>query len=81
MDGRRTKTDHKSSPTGELKITISIFEGIGLELPIDPLPPRGNFVHNDFLKLHYIRHKIKDVSPLKVAVLTCNITLYMLPPK
>ena len=44
-------------------------------------PPRGNFVHCDFLKLHYIRHKIKDVSPLRVAALTCNSTLYTLPPK
>ena len=42
---------------------------------------RGNFVHYDFLKLHYIRHKIKDVSPLRVAALTCNSTLYTLPPK
>ena len=55
---------------------------LGLELAIDPPPhPRGNFVHYDFLKLHYIRHKIKDVSPLRVAALTCNITLYMLPPE
>ena len=46
-----------------------------------PSPPRGNFVHYDFLKLHYIRHKIKDVSPLRVAALTCTITLYTLPPK
>ena len=46
-----------------------------------PSPPRGNFVHYDFLKLHYIRHKIKDVSPLRVAALTCNSTLYTLPPK
>ena len=54
---------------------------IGLELAIDPPPPpRGNFVHYDFLKLHYIRHKIKDVSPLRVAALTCNSTLYTLPP-
>ena len=41
----------------------------------------GNFVHYDFLKQHYIRHKIKDVSPLRVAALTCNNTLYTLPPK
>ena len=54
---------------------------IGLELAIDPPPPpRGNFVHYDFLKLHYIRHKIKYVSPLRVAALTCNSTLYTLPP-
>ena len=60
------------------------FLQIGLELAIDPPPPpppRGNFVHYDFLKLHYIRHKIKDVSPLRVAALTCNSTLYTLPPK
>ena len=55
---------------------------IGLELAIDPPPsPRGNFVHYDFLKPHYIRHKIKDVSPLRVAALTCNSMLYTLPPK
>ena len=55
---------------------------IGIELAIDPPPPpRGNFVHYDFLKLHYIRHKIKDVSPLRVAALTCNSTLHTLPPK
>ena len=54
---------------------------VGLELAIDPLPPRENFVHYDFLKLHYIRHKIKDVSPLGMAALTCNSTLYTLPPK
>ena len=56
---------------------------IGIELAIDPPRPRGNFIHYDFLKQHLtcIRHKIKDVSPLRVAALTCNITLYTLPPK
>ena len=44
-----------------------------------PPSPRGNFVHYNFLKLHYIRHNIKDVSPLRVAALMCNLTLYMLP--
>ena len=43
---------------------------LGLELAIDPPPPRGNFVNYNFLKLHYIRHKIKDVSPLRVAALS-----------
>ena len=52
---------------------------IGLELAIDPLPPRGNLVHYNFLKRHHIRHKIKDVSPLRMAALTYNITLYTLP--
>ena len=37
---------------------------IGLELAIDPPSPRRNFVHYNFLKLHYIKHKIKEVSPL-----------------
>ena len=61
---------------------IRISKVIGLELAIDPPPPpRGNFVHYDFLKLHYIGHKIKDVSPLRVAALTCNSTLYTLPPQ
>ena len=64
-----------------LIVAWSVYtSNVGLELAIDPPPPRGNFVHYDFLKLHYIRHKIKDVSPLREAALTCNITLYMLPP-
>ena len=58
-----------------------ILSLLGLELAIDPPPPRANFVHYDFLKLHYIRHKIKDVSLLRVAALMCNSTLYTLPPK
>ena len=66
----------------EQYLSCKVFHDLGLELAIDPLPPpRGNFVHYDFLKLHYIRHKIKDVSPLRVAALTCNSMLYTLPPK
>ena len=53
---------------------------IDLELAIDPLPPRGYFVHYNFLKLRYLRHKMKENIPLRVAALTCNITLYTLPP-
>ena len=49
---------------------------IGLELAIDPPTPRGDFVHYDFLKLHYIRHKINAVSPLRLAAFTYNIALY-----
>ena len=57
------KNNNKSS-----EIRFDLFlKHLGLELAIDPLPPRGNFVHYDFLKVHYIRHKIKDVSPLRVA--------------
>ena len=62
-----------------IKMINYMGKELGLELAIDP--PRRNFVHYDFLKLHYIRHKIKDVSPLRVAALTCNSTLYTLPPK
>ena len=38
---------------------------LGLELAIDPLHPLGgggNSVHYDFLKLNYIRHKIKMLA-------------------
>ena len=45
---------------------------IDLRLAIDPLPPRGNFVHYDFLKLPYISHKMRHVSPLRVEALSCN---------
>ena len=50
---------------------------IDLELAIDPLPPppRGSFVHYDFLKLHYIRNKMTHVSPLYVGALTCDVNV------
>ena len=65
-----------------LHVAKSLQDIVVLALAIEPPPPpRGNFVDYDLLKLHYIRHKIKDVSPLRVAALTCNIKLYMLPPK
>ena len=44
-----------------------------LALAIDHL--RATFVHYDFQILHYISHKMKYVSPLKVAILACNIML------
>ena len=52
---------------------------LGLVLAIDP-SPRGNFIHYDFQILHYIYHKMKYVSPLRVAVLACNM-LRALPEK
>ena len=58
-----------------LGLDDDIVRCIGLELAIDPLP-QGNFVQYDFLKIPYIRHEIKDTSPLRVAALTCNIMLY-----
>ena len=72
------------SPEHPMLAHTVVYEGsgkLGLELAIYPLQPlRGNFEHFDFLKLHYIRHKLKDVSFLRVAALTCNITLYTLTP-
>ena len=53
----------------------------GLALAIDPSSPRGNFVHYDFQILHYISHKMKYVSPLRVAALAGNIMLRTLPTK
>ena len=53
---------------------------LGLVLAIDP-SPRGNFIHYDFQILHYIYQKMKYVSPLRVAVLVCNIMLRTLPEK
>ena len=46
---------------------------LDLSLAIDPPPPTwGNFVHYDFLKLQYISHKMRHVSPLRVEALSCN---------
>ena len=42
------------------------FGRVDLELAIEPPHPKGSLVHNDFLKLHYIRNKITHVSPLYV---------------
>ena len=53
---------------------------LGLVLALDP-SPMGNFIHYDFEILHYIYHKMKYISPLRVAVLACNIMLRTLPKK
>ena len=58
---------------------MSKCNSLGLALAIVPTPPRGNFVHYDFQILHYISHKMKYVSLLRVAALACNIMLRMLP--
>ena len=57
-------------------IKMPKVNSLDLELAIDtsPPPPMGNCAHNDFLKLHYISHKMIYVSPLRVAALACNIT-------
>ena len=54
---------------------------LGLVLVIVPPPSRGNFEHYDFQILHYISHKMKYVSSLRVAALACNIMLRTLPTK
>ena len=54
---------------------------LDLSLLIVPLPSRGNFVNYIFQILHYISHKMKYVSPLRVAALACNIMLRTLPLK
>ena len=54
---------------------------LGLALAIDPTSPRENFVHYDFQILHYISHKMKYVSPLRVAAQAGNIMLLTLPAK
>ena len=53
----------------------------GLTLAIDPTSPQGNFVHYNFHILHYISHKMKYVSPLRVAALAGNIMLRTLLAK
>ena len=60
---------------------MSKCNSLGLALAIVPPPPRGNFLHYDFQILHYISHKMKYVSPLRVAALACNIMLRTLPAK
>ena len=54
---------------------------LGLVLAIDTTSPKGNFVHCASQILHYISHKMKYVSPLRVAALAGNITLRTLPAK
>ena len=68
---------NKDNPTGhsERRKKKRQTEEVDLELAIDPLTPRGSFVHYDFLKQHYIRNKMTHVSPLYVGALTCNINV------
>ena len=58
------------------------WNNLGLALAIDiAQTPMGDSVTYEFLILHYRSHKIKYVNPLRVAALTCNITLRTLPTK
>ena len=49
--------------------------------PYPPPPLRGNFVHYNFLKLHYIRNKMTHVSPLAMGRLRVTAMLPTLPSK
>ena len=60
---------------------VSKCNSLGLALAKVSPPPRGNFVHYDFQILHYISYIMKYVSPLRVAVLACNIMLRTLLAK
>ena len=60
---------------------VSKCNPLGIVLAIVPPPPRGNSVHYDFQILHYISHKMKYVSSLRVAALAGNIMLRMLSTK
>ena len=42
---------------------------------------RGNFVQYDFLKLHYIRNEMTNVSPLAMVAFASNPILPNLPSK
>ena len=48
---------------------------IDLGMASDPPSPRGNFVRHNCLKLHYINHRIRHVSTLRVVALSCNSTI------
>ena len=55
---------------------------LDLELAIDPTPSgEGDFAHYDFIILYYISHKMKYVSPLRMAALARNFPLRTLPAK
>ena len=60
---------------------LSKCNPLGFAMAIVPPPHRGNFVHYDFQILYYISHKMKYVSPLRMAALACNIMLHTLPTK
>ena len=53
----------------------------GLALAIDPTSPRGNLVHYASQIPHYVSHKMKYVSFLRVAALAGNVMLRTLPAK
>ena len=58
---------------------MSKVNSLDLELAIDPPHLRVNFAHYDFLILYNITHKMKYISPLRVAAIVCNITLRTIP--
>ena len=65
-------------PQYHTKMSNEIIQALRwLKIPLSP----GNFVHYNFLILHYISHKIKYDSLLRVVALTCSTMLLTLPEK
>ena len=56
----------------DVYVTVCLSHLLDLGPAIDPLPHRGNFVHYNFLKLHYIRNKMTHVISLAMRAFTCN---------
>ena len=54
------------------RIGLYFWGFVDHELLIDPPPPRGNFVHYDFLKLRFKRNKMTHVGHLEVGALQCD---------
>ena len=63
---------NKNISTGKYSMTMKCHKNISHTRPWAAYrPPRGNFVHYDFLKLHYIWIKMTHVSPPAIGALLC----------
>ena len=58
---------------------IILSQEIDHKLLIDPLTPRGNFVHHDFLKQHHIRSTMTYVGHLTVGLHRVTAILTTVP--
>ena len=61
--------------SNQKEVSISIRPLAGYGLP----PPRVNFVDHIFLKAQCLARILQHVSPLAMAVLSCNSLLHTLP--
>ena len=66
------------SPISHINVKCN---SLGLALAIDPTSSKGNFVHYASKILHYLSHKMKCNSSLRVAALAGYIMLRTLPAK